>query len=567
MSHLTRKRRDTSRTARRSRRLQQAIGALLGVSLVASPALAKPEDGTVVAGQATISSQDQATIINQLTNKAIIDWGRFGINPNEIVRFIQPSQMAVILNRVTGGDPSIILGQMQANGTVFLLNPNGIIFGPGSQINVGSLVASTLSMTNDDFMSGNYRLTQDMTRELAAVINQGTITVTPGGFAILAAPMVSNEGVIVANLGKVVLGSTQEMTINFDGRDLISYSLKGLDGQPGTVVVPRDTVSEMLAQVITNPAVVDSGSMVQNADGSISLVGAEGLTFHNGTIQTLGADGQPGGSVELRSGQSTVVGPNALIDASGAGVGSDGGSIKLLSEGLTATYPNSRLVSRGGITGDGGFVETSGKNVWLRGTVDVGAAGGEAGTYLIDPRFLTIINGSGGSLDPLALSNTTNQPAPGALSASISEQYLESFAVGTMILQADDTTTINDIADGAITMQPGVSVTFLTGTGNLIFADPSDIVRVSGGGSLTTNIGQDLYLGQFEVSGTGSLNVTVGRDIIDQNGAAANLVADRITLSGNVGTLANPIDVAGVTNPTYPQEIRLNAAHHTVSQF
>ena len=123
-------------------------------------ALAAPQGGTVVAGQATITQPTPISqVINQTTNKAIIDWKSFSIASGEKVRFNQPSTSAVTLNRVTGYDPSYILGEMSSNGKIFLVNPYGVVFGAGARVDVGGLVASTLSIANSDFLASRYSLT------------------------------------------------------------------------------------------------------------------------------------------------------------------------------------------------------------------------------------------------------------------------------------------------------------------------------------------------------------------------------------------------------------------------
>ena len=153
-------------------------------------------------------SQPNATTlhIHQASHKAIINWRGFSINADELVRFLQPSASAIALNRVTGGDPSIILGQLIANGRIFLINPNGIVFGPGARVDVGGLLATTLNMTDADFLAGRY-IFQQAGANLGSVINQGTITAAPGGFVALSAPGVLNAGTITVHLGTVHLSS------------------------------------------------------------------------------------------------------------------------------------------------------------------------------------------------------------------------------------------------------------------------------------------------------------------------------------------------------------------------
>ncbi|HEY7533738.1 MAG TPA: filamentous hemagglutinin N-terminal domain-containing protein, partial [Nitrospiraceae bacterium] len=182
--------------------------------LLPSLSAALPSDGHVVAGQATIQHSTPTTLnIHQATDKAIINWNSFSIAANEAVRFYQPSIYSIALNRVIGLDPSVILGQLHANGRIFLINPNGILFGAGAQVNVGGLLATTLQIKDSDFMAGRYLFAQDPLKGLRSVVNKGEIRVSDQGFVYLIAPGVANDGVILANLGSVLLGSAQKATI------------------------------------------------------------------------------------------------------------------------------------------------------------------------------------------------------------------------------------------------------------------------------------------------------------------------------------------------------------------
>jgi filamentous hemagglutinin family protein len=137
-------------------------------------AFANPVGPTVVNGQAVITTRgNQLTVTN--TPGAIINWAQFSIGASEATRFIQQSASSAVLNRVVGGDPSRILGTLQSNGRVFLINPNGILFGAGAQVDVAGLVASTLHLSNEDFIAGRMNFVGDSALA-SAVVNQGRIT-------------------------------------------------------------------------------------------------------------------------------------------------------------------------------------------------------------------------------------------------------------------------------------------------------------------------------------------------------------------------------------------------------
>src|SRR6185503_14732571 len=120
-------------------------------------ALANPSGGQVVAGQANITTPSaNSLVVKQASQSAIINWQQFSIGKGQYVQFMQPSSSSVVLNRVVGGSPTSILGNLSANGQVFLVNTNGVFFGKGANLDVGGLVASTLDINNNNFLSGNY---------------------------------------------------------------------------------------------------------------------------------------------------------------------------------------------------------------------------------------------------------------------------------------------------------------------------------------------------------------------------------------------------------------------------
>jgi filamentous hemagglutinin family protein len=123
--------------------IASAVAALFAASYTSSP-LANPTGAQVVAGTVNVNSPAAGQMnITQKTPNAIVNWNSFSIGSNEAVRIAQPSAASTLLNRVAGNDPSVIAGLLQANGKVFLINPAGVIFAPGSSVNVGSMIAST----------------------------------------------------------------------------------------------------------------------------------------------------------------------------------------------------------------------------------------------------------------------------------------------------------------------------------------------------------------------------------------------------------------------------------------
>ncbi|MEC5127651.1 filamentous hemagglutinin N-terminal domain-containing protein, partial [Verrucomicrobiales bacterium BCK34] len=184
-------------------------GMLLPGLAVTSPVLANPLGGVVVHGDVAIGTGAGGNLqINQSSNQAIIDWASFSIEAGELTQFLQPGSNAAVLNRVTGGDPTAIHGALQANGNVFVINPNGILIGAGGTIDVHGLALSTLDISNGEFLAGG-----DMVFKGAGegVTNMGRINAV-GGDVFLIGKTVTNSGSVTAS-GTVGLAAGEEVLL------------------------------------------------------------------------------------------------------------------------------------------------------------------------------------------------------------------------------------------------------------------------------------------------------------------------------------------------------------------
>jgi filamentous hemagglutinin family protein len=350
----------SSRSPGSTRRLaRRLLGGVSGAALmlaIGASALANPDGGTVVSGSATITQTDPKTLtINQTTDKAIINWRNFSIGAGEHTKFVQPGANSAVLNRVTSGQVSQILGRLTANGKVFLINPNGVVFGNGAQVDVGSLITSTHDIRDQDFLSDTLRFTL-AGQAAARIVNQGTISVREGGLVALVAPSIENSGVIYARLGRVALAAGDAVTIDPYGDDLITFE------------VP-ESVAEQLTDPEQNPlaALIDlSGDII--ADGGGVLITAdrardavEGAINMTGYIQAKSLE-TTGGKVVLDGGRGdiTVAG---TIDTSGIGKAT-GGEVRVVTDGALQTAAGSQILAEGGTEGgDGGFAAVS---AWAR---------------------------------------------------------------------------------------------------------------------------------------------------------------------------------------------------------
>src|SRR4051812_38525736 len=185
--------------------LAAAISVALEMAYAPAQAQQLPTGGQIAAGTARITQPGaQSMRVEQSSQNAIINWQSFSIGAGNSVVFQQPSASSVALNRVLGSNASEIFGSLTANGQIFLVNPNGVLFGRGSQIDVGGLAASTLSIKDSDFMSGRYVFTNS--GGAGSVVNQGNIT-TLSGYAALIGPQVSNTGIINARMGTAAMAA------------------------------------------------------------------------------------------------------------------------------------------------------------------------------------------------------------------------------------------------------------------------------------------------------------------------------------------------------------------------
>jgi len=332
----------------RARAVARSVAWLVSVMLAAASASAAPLGGRVEAGSAVISQARSATTIRQTTDRAIMSWGDFSSAAGESITFLQPGPGAVALNRVTGSAPSLLNGSLVANGRVFILNPNGVVFGSTAQVNVGGLLASTLSMSNADFLNGRYVLTSpaDPSQPLGAVVNRGHITAAPGGAVALVAPFVANEGTVVAPSGRIAMAATAGAIVNLDAAGLVSVVVTPMPRLDASV---PGGVSFDVASAVNN-AHLDEAATVRFEGGKTILGGAGGVGVNTGTLDTSGPGG---GTVTMLSDRASVVGPSGRLAANGTGLFSAGGTIRVSSLGA-ATAPTGRLEARGGFFGRNG---------------------------------------------------------------------------------------------------------------------------------------------------------------------------------------------------------------------
>jgi len=314
-------------------------------ALVVVPSLAQtvlPTHGVVTSGAASIQQNGADLNVTQTSPRAIVNWGSFSIGAGSAVTFAQPGPSSAILNRVTGSTTSAIAGELQANGQVYLVNPNGIaITRTGSVRAGGGFVASTLGISDSDFNSGNLAFVGDGASN--GVVNSGSIEAAPGGFVGLLGGTVSNPGVISVPLGKVAMGSGEQATLNLTGDNFLQ------------VAVPTN------AKTADGQALIDVSGKVRAAKGMVQLKAA---TVANAIREAVNVPGElsvasarsSGGSIILSGGPGGEVSVSGRVKASGR---TGGGAIAI--DGHSVALRNAKLAASSS-KGQGGSVVVTGTN-------------------------------------------------------------------------------------------------------------------------------------------------------------------------------------------------------------
>src|SRR3954466_12780930 len=334
----------------RLRHLLLISTALMPLGLMS--ALAGPNGGTVVGGSATINNQGSANVtVNQFSSKAIINWNLFNIGVGERTTFVQPDSNSVALNRVTGGHgPSEILGSLDANGKVFLVNRDGFIFGAGAVVSTAGFLATTSDIRNQDFLAGRFNFNTPG-RPDASIVNMGTITAASGGFAALVAPGVRNSGTITANLGTVTLASGNTFSLDFYGDKLVQL---GVGDQIASEVKDVAT-GQTLKSLITN-----EGKLKANG-GRVELSAAAARQVVDSVINTSGVI--EANSVGMKNGQIVLGAATASTKGDGLPTQTVKISGKLSAAGRKArTTGGTILVTGEGIQLTGATIDASGRD-------------------------------------------------------------------------------------------------------------------------------------------------------------------------------------------------------------
>ena len=568
---------------------------LLGLTLSLN---ALPSGGQVVEGQAAFMPFADVLQVNA-SGKAILHWEQFDIAPHEAVHFVQSNRSQAILNRVTSGSVSEILGQLQANCPIYLINPKGVFIGNSACVDTAGFLASTADLSNEAFLHGSELLFQDFGD--GSIVNLGALRANDGDIFLIARS-IDNQGSIEALHGNVVL-ATHEVMLCPDTKECVFIRLDEADpedkgiknsGKIAALEVELSTQSPYEKAICHSGSIEASASLEQN--GRIYLVADKGETFVDGSLlaesgeirvlgQTIDLENQTeidvsgkiagtvlvggdyqGSNPNILNAEKTRVAPGVQIHADALLQG-NGGKVIVWSDQATS-YKGMISACGGQESGDGGFVEVSGKQLIFDGQVRTDAPFGKIGTLLLDPTNVTISAAdSGGSFSGCVAGTNTFTP-----DAAVTDTIAAATLVG--LLNAPCNVTISTVGStgggtGAITVSSAVSwsaattltltaASFITvsaaitntsastgftamnftanGTGAV--ANPGILLNTVGG-NLTTTGGNVILNGTSDTAVTASHGVSIsGGKIATTNG--------NITVSGTVPVGATGANIFGV---------------------
>ena len=644
--------------------LALSISVGLSASLLPNVGVANPDINTaqIINGQVSFSKPNANTLQINNSHGAIINWQDFSINAGELTHFQQSGANSAVLNNVTGGSISNIFGSLTSNGQVYLINPAGIVFGQNSIVNTAGFIASTLNLSNQDFLQGKLNFEGV---DAGDILNQGFITAGVNGDIALIAPNITNDGVISVEQGDVILAAGEKVTLASLDAVAVGFEVQAEENSVtnlGSVTSDGGAIA-MFAGTLQHEGVIEANTLSLDENGNVTLVAKNNLTVSEsasitangddggrvviqnengttwvaGTVEANGENGQGGvvdvlghqvglvddatitadgktgggeihvggnyqGDGLLQNASGTYVGENVSLSANAIETG-DGGEVIVWADGATR-FHGSISATGGELSGDGGFVETSGKQ-YLDVTgikLDLLANYGRNGEWLLDPFNLTI--GSGGDLfvaggpnfestnsgsnlnvDTLLgflnagtnvtintgtiggelgdITVATPIAVTGAVPVSLTMQAENNIDVNFSITSANAALNLTLNADDNYNLgadgigQVNVNALINTNGGNVVF-NAGDGINFSEFGDVTTGLGtltlftaaNDISLGSFSVD---AADLTSSADIIIDAGGAlvmnnGGLVSTISSGNNNISIVANDVVLNGSIN-------------------
>jgi filamentous hemagglutinin family protein len=461
-----------------------------GLLFCTSTSWALPTGQQVVAGQVDINTPQTGQMqINQTSLQAIVNWQGFSINSNESVNIQQPNINAILLNRVVGADASVIQGRLNANGQVYLINPNGVLFGKTAQVDVGGLVATTHNLSDSDFLSGKYHFIQDTIDGI--VSNQGYIKVPEGGMVVLMGTQVSNEGTIETPRGTTILAAGKTVDLDFKGDGLVEVKVP--EAALNAQVIHKGAIHADGGRVVLTAKA--AGQLVDTVLNSEGLIQAQSLVTRNGEIILDGGD-------------------NGILNVSGT---------------LDASAPTQ---------GDGGLIKTSASKVKIEDSAKITtkSARGKTGTWLINSNDYSIAK-AGGDMTGLGLStrltdtNISIVSTAGGTSANgdLNVNDEVTWSANKLTLNAQRNININANLNGSgpaqLALEYGQNAIESGNTSNYFIKYTNDFlstpiaINLPEGANFSTKLGSDGVAKNYTViTRLGLAGSTTGKDLQGING-------------------------------------------------
>jgi filamentous hemagglutinin family protein len=513
-------------------------------------ASAGPNGPTVVGGSATVTNPGSNNVtVNQQTDKAIINWHLFDVGANEKVQFVQPNSGSITLNRVTGGlGPSMILGTVDANGRVFIINRDGILFGANSVINTSGFLATTHDIRNNDFMAGRFNFNIPG-RPDASIVNLGTITANNGGFAALVAPGVRNSGTITATMGTVTLASGNGFSLDFYGDRLVTLNV-------------GDEIAASVKDVATGlplKALVSNDGKIKADGGRVELTAAAARQVVDAVINTSGVI--EANTIGTKNGMIVLSAATEKTKPAGAPVQ----TVKV--SGTLKATGTKQAGTRGGEqtpTAKGGTVIVTGENIVVAGArIDVSGDNG-GGKVLIGGDWgggkpdKSLVSNPSAVLETYLLPTATTVSVDAATTIDASAKMTGNG--GKVILWADNQLTFAGtiLALGGKTFGNGGFVETSAKTvdisgsvnapGGTWLLDPASIIvdgTLAGTISTTLNNGTNYVLATGTTAAGGDGDITVSSQISWNTSATLTLAAYNNIVLNDLGSKPNIVNFGG----------------------
>ena len=275
--------------------------------------LANPSGSQVISGQ--VSIDNSVAGVTKITNSpgAIIHWQDFNIKKDEITQFIQQNSKSSVLNRIVGGNPTEILGQLISNGKVFLINPNGVVFGSGSSVDTQGLMVSTLDLSNNDFRNNNFHFIAGS--NTGSIRNEGVIHAGADGNILLIAPSIENTGSIKAEGGKITLAAGQEFTLTSLDNPDIQFQIQAPENKALNIgeLLTQGGAVDIFANSITHSGAINADSVSIDKQGNIRLIAKEDVTLGANSKISANNNSDKASNLHIKADNAVFIGDNTSI--------------------------------------------------------------------------------------------------------------------------------------------------------------------------------------------------------------------------------------------------------------